>query len=146
VRLLVLILFAAGCASTTAPAAHLHDLFGVAVGMSKDTVHQRLSAAGSLAREERKRQEVWNVRDPRFEGAIVGYDEEWKVRFITAVAKKGGERVRYADVLDVAAARHQSTGSTNKYTWRPAGAGYSVIAIGADPDVLTYVTLTIGAE
>lgn len=114
--------------------------------MSKDIVHARLSAAGSLAREERKRQEVWNVRDPRFQGAIVGYDQEWKVRFITAVAKEGGERVRYADVLDLAAARHQSTGGTNKYTWRPAGAGYSVIAIGHDPDALTYVTLTSGAE
>ena len=136
--LLLVILLVGACA--TAHAAR--DLFGVRVNESKADVHAKLGAIGTLQREERKRQEVWELRDPRFQGAIVGYDTEWRVRFITAVAKKDGEPVRYADVLDVTAAAHSVTGTSHNYRWHPRDADYTLIAIGNDADRLTYLTLT----
>lgn len=143
-RKLFLLLLAVGCATarSTPPAAPLHDLFGVTVGMPKAEVHAKLEATGALSREERKRQEVWSVRDPRFEGAMVGYDANWNVRYITAVAKKDGTPVRYDDVLDRAAATHRSTSTSHNYRWDPPGASYTIIAIGEDPERLTYLTLT----
>ena len=137
----ILLILAAACATATSPHA-ARDLFGVAVNDRKAEVHAKLGAVGSLQREESKRQEVWDVRDPRFRGAIVGYDSEWRVRFITAVAKEDGDPVRYADVLDLAAATHRTSGSTHNYRWTPRGADYTIIAIGNDPERLTYVTLT----
>ena len=134
------LLLAAACATHIAHAAR--DLFGVTVNDSKADVHAKLGAVGTLQREESKRQEVWELRDPRFRGAIVGYDAEWRVRFITAVAKEGGQPVRYADVLDVAAATHSVTGTSHNYRWQPPGAEIVIIAIGNDPERLTYVTLT----
>lgn len=143
--LLTVLLFVA-CAGARTPAAPLRDLFGVSVGMSRDEARAKLGAVGSMQREERKRQEVWTVRDRRFEGAIVGYDADWKVRFITAVARADGARVRFADVLDLAAAAHQTTGTAHKYRWQPAGAAYTIVAIGNDPERVTYLTLTSGEE
>jgi hypothetical protein len=136
----LLLLLAAACATHIAHAAR--DLFGVRVEDTKTAVHAKLGAVGTLQREESKRQEVWELRDPRFQGAIVGYDAEWRVRFITAVAKEGGEPVRYADVLDVANATHRVTGTTHNYRWQPRGSELIVIAIGNDPERLTYLTLT----
>jgi len=135
----LLLAVAVACATAT---ASLHDLFGVRTGMRKSDVHAKLSAAGTFVRNERKRQEVWEVRDPRYRGAIVGYDAEWKVRFITAVANEQGTRVRYADVLDLSRAQHQSAGTSHTYRWTPPHARYTIIAIGNDPEVLTYLTLT----
>lgn len=134
------LLLAAACATQVAHAAR--DLFGVRVEDTKAEVHAKLGAVGTLQREERKRQEVWELRDPRFQGAIVGYDAEWRVRFITAVAKEGGEPVRYADVLDVAKATHRVTGTTHNYRWQPRGSDLVIIAIGNDAERLTYLTLT----
>jgi hypothetical protein len=115
------------------------DVVGVSVGMSRNTAHAKLGANGTMLREERKRQEVWELRDPRFTSAIVGYDEEWRVRYITAVAK---EKIRYADVLDISAAEHRSDGRNHTYIWKPSPrADYVVRARGTDPDVLTYLTL-----
>ena len=142
--LLLAVAHAFGCA--TARPQPPRDLFGVTVGMSRADTRAKLGAVGSLSREERKRQEVWTVRDPRFEGAIVGYDTDWNVRFITAVAKKDGEPVRYDDVLDRAAATHRSTSTSHNYRWHPPGASYTIIAIGSDPERLTYLTLTHGDE
>ena len=139
---LLLLAVAQATACATAGPHPVRDLFGVTVGMPRSDAHAKLGAAGSLAREERKRQEVWTVRDDRFEGAIVGYDPEWRVRFITAVAKKDGTPVRYADVLDVASATHRSTGASHNYRWHPPRARYTIVAIGNDPERLTYLTLT----
>jgi len=114
--------------------------------MRKADAHAKLAAIGKFVREESKRQEVWEVRDPRFRGAIVGYDPEWKVRFITAVANENGQRVRYADVVDLGHAQHQSAGQSHTYRWKPPHARYTIIAIGNDPEVLTYLTLSKAAE
>ena len=121
------------------------EVVGVSVGMSRNVVRTKLGANGTMLREERKRQEVWELRDPQFASAIVGYDEEWRVRYITAVAK---ERIRYADVLDISAAEHRTDGRNHTYIWKPSSrADYVVRARGTDPDVLTYLTLRrVGGE
>jgi len=137
---LVLLLLAAACATQFAHAAR--DVFGVRPEERKASVHAKLAAVGTLQREEANRQEVWAIRDPRYRGAIVGYDAESRVRFITAVARDDGTPVRYADVLDLAAATHRTAGATHNYRWRPPHADYTIIAIGSDPERLTYLTLT----
>lgn len=142
IGLTLFLLLGAACASTR-PAQPLGHLFGVSVGMSKADVHAKLGAIGTMTREERKRQEVWTVTDPRFEGALVGYDEAWNVRYITAVARPGGEGVRFADVVDLKLAQHKSAGNSHNYRWQPAGASYAIVAIGNDPERLTYLTLTL---
>ena len=128
-RLTLFLLLGAACAST-GPVQPLRDLFGVTVGMPKEEVHAKLSAVGTMSREERKRQEVWTVKDPRFEGALVGYDENWNVRYITAVARANGEAVRFADVIDLSKAEHKAAGTSHNYRWQPPGADYAIIAIG----------------
>jgi hypothetical protein len=136
----LLLAVAVACTTATAP---LRELFGVRTGMRKTAVHAKLAAIGTLVREERKRQEAWEVsNDPRWRGALVGYDKEWEVRFITAVAKENGTRVRYAEVLDLAHAEHQQAGPSHTYRWKPPHARYTIIAIGNDPEVLTYLTLS----
>jgi hypothetical protein len=141
IRCIVVLLLAA-CASIPTPR---RDIDGVSVGTSRDGAHAKLGANGTMLREERRRQEVWELRDARFASAIVGYDEEWKVRFITAIAK---EKIRYADVLDIKAAEHRSAGRNHTYVWRPSPhADYEVRARGTDPEVLTYLTLRrVGEE
>jgi hypothetical protein len=145
-HIILFLLLGAACASTgPAPQQPLRDLFGVTVGLPRDDVRARLSTVGSMVREERKRQEVWSVKDDRrFEGVIVGYDTDWKVRFVTAVARTGGEAVRFADVIDLASAEHKSAGTTHNYRWTPAGANYVIVAIGSDR--VNYLTLTTGRD
>lgn len=144
IRFILFLLLGAACASTR-PAQHpIHDLFGVTVGMPKADVHAKLAAVGTLTREERKRQEVWTVNDPRFEGALVGYDKDWNVRFITAVARTTGEGVRFADVVDLAHATHKSAGTTHNYRWHPPGAHYAIVAIGNEH--VNYLTLTVDRD
>jgi hypothetical protein len=130
------VLLLAACASIQTPR---REVAGVSVGMSRNAVHAKLAANGTMLREERKRQEVWELRGPQFASAIVGYDEEWRVRYVTAVAK---EKIRYADVLDVSAAEHRTDGRNHTYVWKPSPrADYVVRARGTDPDTLMYLTL-----
>jgi hypothetical protein len=140
-RFILFLLLGAACASTR-PARPLHDLFGVSVGMPKADVHTKLASVGTMAREERKRQEVWTLTDPRYEGAIVGYDTDGNVRFITAVARANGEGVRFADVIDLEHAQHRTAGTSHNYRWHPPGAKYAIVAIGNDAERLSYLTLT----
>jgi hypothetical protein len=135
-RFSAIVLLLAACASMSTPR---RDVVGVTVGMSRNAAHAKLDAIGRKLRDEGKRQEVWELRDARFASAIVGYDEESEVRFITAIAK---EKIRYADVLDINAAEHRTDGRNHTYVWKPSPrADYVVRARGSDPEVLTYLTL-----
>jgi hypothetical protein len=140
----ILLVFFCACASTqTTPApasAPLSEILGVRLDMPRDAVRAALAQVGTFEREERKRQEVWTVRDPRFSSLIIGYSPEWKVRYVTAVADANGTPVAYADVLDIAAAEHRSAGETSTYTWKTGAPPYYVIAIGG-PARLTYLSL-----
>jgi hypothetical protein len=130
------------CAST-APApssrAPLTALAGITLDMPRDTVRTTLAGTATFEREERRRHEVWTLRDdPRYASLIIGYTKEWNVRFVTAVAKPDGEPVRPADVLDLTVAEDRAAGNTHTYTW--AVGGYYVIGIG-NPERLEYLSL-----
>jgi hypothetical protein len=117
------------------------DIQGITLGMPREAVRSTLASKATFEREERKRQEVWTLTDDtRFASLIVGYDESWTVRFVTAVAKENGAAMRYAEVLDVAKAEHRSAGDSHTYTWTTGEPPYSVIAIGG-PERLQYLSL-----
>jgi hypothetical protein len=125
------------CASTTP----MRDLQGIRLGMPRDEVRSALASTATFGRQERKRQEVWTLNnDPRFASLIIGYDEKWNVRFVTAVAKEDGPAVAYADVIDLQRAEHRSAGTSHTYTWTTGTPPYSVIAIGT-PERVQYLSL-----
>lgn len=129
--------------STNAAATALRsDVLGLRLEMSKEAVHQRLAKIGRFEREERGRQEVWTlVNDERFASLFVGYDREYKVRYVTAIAREGGRRMRYSEVAPLKDARVENAGGAYyRYTWelKPGKkrAGYFLIAEGRDPEHL----------
>lgn len=127
--------------SASAEVAPISEIAGVCLGMSRDNVRGALAETATLAREERRRHEVWTLRDdPRFASLIIGYTKDWNVRFVTAVAKEGGQAVPYGDVLDLAQARLRAAGETRTYTWVTGTPPYSVIAIGG-PSRLEYLSI-----
>lgn len=119
------------------------DIVGLHLDMTKEEAHSRLQKIGTLQREERKRQEVWEVRDPYFSHVIVGFDKQARVRFVTAVAREGGQRMRYADVANLKKARQEGDASANNYNyvWELAARGKEpkglVMARGRDPQYLS---------
>jgi hypothetical protein len=137
---LVLALLLTSCATSSSSLTAPTDILGVRLNMPRAEVRSALGTVGKFEREERKRQEVWTVDDPRYESLIIGYDRDWNVRFVTAVAKKDGVPVHYADVLDVTRAEHKAAGTTNTYTWAVGKPDYYVIAIGG-PERLDYLSL-----
>jgi membrane-bound lytic murein transglycosylase MltF len=118
--------------------------------MNKDEAHKRLAEIGRLEKEERKRQEVWALsNDPVYSHLIVSYNEGYKaLRFVTAVAKEGGQRVRYEDVMEVKNAQRSQAEQSVTYTLavpaqvsdnRPA---YVIKAIG-DPEYVKYYSVEV---
>jgi len=123
------------------------ELFGVQLGMSEPEARERLNKIGRLEKEER-RDAVWVLDgDRRFAFLIVGFDKESRrVRYVTAKARDGGERVRYTEALDLKRAKHVAA-TTNNYKFtqevRPqkGHARYLITASGTDPKFLTYLSV-----
>lgn len=141
----LLLVLVAACATTTPPVTTTAvqapaDILGVQLGMPRDTVRTTLASVGTFGREERKRQEVWTVRDPRFSSLIIGYDPDWTVRYVTGVANPEGTPILYADVLDLGAAEKRVAGNVHTYTWATGTPRYYVIAIGG-PERTDYLSL-----
>ena len=149
----LLLLLLVACASTPSatpssspeptsalPPASVTDILGVRLDMPRDEVRGALTTIGTFEREERKRQEIWTVHDPRYSSLMIGYDSNWKVRYVTAVANPAGAPVTYAEVLEVSTADLRSAGDTHTYTWKTGTPPYYVIAIGG-PERLTYLSL-----
>src|SRR5436190_15545103 len=113
------------------------EIMGIALGMSRDDAQARLKSIGTLEKEERNRQEVWALRDPRISHLLVGYDEEFRVRYVTAIARQGGPRIRYQEVADLKHAQRMQNQGAHKFTWEVAARrgqfGYVMIARGRDP-------------
>ena len=116
------------------------QIMGVALGMTRDAARARLQSLGKLEREERKRQEVWALKDARISHLLVGYDNDYRVRYVTAVARADGPRIRYDEVADLKSAERANTQGNLKFTWQiPARHGhfaYTIIARGRDPQYL----------
>ena len=108
--------------------------------MKRDEAQARLKAIGSLERETRKRQEVWAVREQRISHLLIGYDADYRVRYVIAIARADGPRLRYEEVADVRSAQRAHNQVNLKFTWE-VGAGhghgaYVMVARGHDPKYL----------
>lgn len=95
------------------------DLLGVHFAMTKDEVRGRLEQIGTIVRDERKRHEIWQVRDNTFSHVIVGFDKDEDLRFVTAVARADAEahRIRYCEVADLQAARQAGDPLVNNFNY-----------------------------
>lgn len=127
------------------------EIMGIALEMKRGEAQARLKAIGSLARETRKRQEVWAVRDQRISHLLVGYDADYRVRYVTAIARADGPRLRYAEVADVRSAERTHNQGNLKFTWevgaRRGHSAYIMVARGHDPKYLdSYSVKKVGEE
>jgi hypothetical protein len=142
-------------AATAAERELKRDILGIRLAMPKDAVQKRLEEIGKFVRDERKRQHIWEVRDPSFSHLVVGFDANDRLRYVTAVARedKEAKRVKYTDIGDTNSARQAGDVAINNfnYEWTLTGdkenkAGL-VIARGRDADFLsTYSLKAVGAE
>ena len=125
-------------ATVTAQAKGRPEIFGVSLMMSREVAQTKLKAIGRLEKEERKRQEVWAVNDRRVSHILVGYDAEYRVRYITAIARAGGPGIRYQEVVDVKHAQRVNYQGNYKFTLeaRRGQVAYVTIAHGRDPQYL----------
>ena len=136
--------------STDASAEEIQrQILGVHFKLAKDDVHKRLKEIGTFVRDERKGQEIWQVRDPSFSHLIVAFGKDGKLRFVTAVAREDAEakRVSYEDVGSLEKARQAGDPGIKNfiYEWDlPAQDGNPhtlVVVRGRDPAFLTTYSL-----
>jgi hypothetical protein len=116
------------------------QIMGVSIGMDRADARARLQSLGTLERETRKRQEVWTVKDDRVSHLLVGYDQELRVRYVTAIARTDGPRIRYEDVADLKSVQREENQGNYRLTWQISGrtgdVAYLLIAHGHDPQYL----------
>ena len=134
------LLLVIGLVASAAPARPRPEIMGVSLEMSRDDARARLKSIGNLDREDRKRQEVWTVKDPRISHLLVGYDADYRVRYVTAIARTDGPRIRYQEIADLKSAQRSNTSGNHKFTWeiesRRGKAAFIIIARGHDPQYL----------
>ena len=139
-RLLSLsLLLVIGVLVSAAPARPRPEILGISLDMKREQALVRLRSIGSLEREARKLQEVWAVKDPRISHLLVGYDADNRVRYVTAIARTDGPRIRYHEVADLKSAQRSETPNNHKFTWeieRPRGESFILIARGRDAQYL----------
>ena len=139
-RLLTISVLLVVGAFASAEAKTRPEIMGVSLSMSREAALARLKTIGRLEKEERKRQEVWAVNDARVSHLLVGYDTEYRVRYVTAIARAGGPRIRYQDVVDVKHAQRSNNQGNYKFTLevdaRRDRFAYVTIAHGRDPQYL----------
>src|SRR5689334_4021821 len=135
---LCLLLALAGLAGA-AQAKVRPEIMGVALEMSREAAQARLKAIGQLEKEDR-RQEVWAIKDPRISHLLVGYDADYRVRYVTALARTDGPRMRYQEVADLKSAQRLNNQGNYRFTWeipeRRGQFAFVVIALGRDPNFL----------
>jgi hypothetical protein len=125
---------------SAAPAQPRPEIMGISLDMKRDDARARLQSFGKLEKEQRKRQEVWAVKDSRISHLLVGYDADYRVRYVTAIARADGPRIRYQEVADVKSAQRSITPGNHKFTWEVAArrgqTGFIIIARGHDSQYL----------
>ena len=136
----LLLLLSVGVLANAYPGKPRPEIMGITLDMSRDDAQARLKAMGNLEKEERKRQEVWAITDPRISHLLVGYDAEYRVRYVTAIARTAGPRITYQEIADVKNARRQHNQSNYRYIWEVSGRyrhfTYIIMAQGRDPKYL----------
>ena len=136
----LLLLLVMGIVISAAAARPRPEIMGIRLDMSHEDARARLQSIGSLEREDRKRQEVWAVKDPRISHLLVGYDGDYRVRYVTAIARADGPRMRYQDVADLKSAQRSNTPGNHKFTWEfeehRGKEAFIIIARGRDAQYL----------
>ena len=125
------------------------QILGLHLKLAKDEVHKRLNEIGSFVRNERKSQEIWQVRDQSFSHLIVAFAKNGNLRFVTAVAREDtdAKRVPYGEIGNLEKARQAGDPSIKNfnYEWdlpsHSSGPRTLVSARGRDPAFLTTLTL-----
>lgn len=137
---LCLLLLGVGVLASAAPGKPRPEIMGIVLGMSRDNAQARLKSIGSLEKEDRKRQEVWALKDPRISHLLVGYDADYHVRYVTAIARTNGQRIRYQELAELKSAQHSVAQGNHKFTWEVAARrgheAFLMIARGHDPQYL----------
>jgi len=119
---------------SAAPARSRPEILGISLDMKRDQALVRLKSIGTLEREARKLQEVWAVKDARISHLLVGYDADNRVRYVTAIARTDGPRIRYHEVADLKSAQRSETAGNHKFTWEIERRGHSFILIARGHD------------
>lgn len=125
------------------------EILGVRLAMTKEEAHKRLRVIGKFVRDERKQQEIWQVRHESFSHLIVAFDKKQQMRFVTAIAREDDEtkRVAYDQVGNLEKARQAGDPEIKvfAYEWElPAKKGEPItllIARGRDPKFLSTLSL-----
>jgi len=134
------VLLGVGVLASAAPSKPQPEIMGIVLGMSRESAQARLKSIGNLEKEARKRQEVWAIKDPRVSHLLVGYDADDRVRYVTAIARADGPRIRYDEVADVKTAQRVNNQGNYKFTWEVAARrrqfGYVIMARGHDRNYL----------
>jgi len=144
-------LFAASVYAVGAPPPQSRrDILGIRIGMSAEAARSQLQKIGRRLREERKRQEIWEVTDPYFSHLVIQLDKANLVHFVTAYAhdeKAKRERMRYGDVGELKKARQtgEIARKNYRYQWQLEAAGrnpkINIVAWGRDPQYLQYYSI-----
>ena len=125
---------------SAAPARPRPEIMGISLDMKRDDAVARLKSIGSLEKEARKRQQVWAVKDARISHLLVGYDVDGRVRYVTAIARTDGPRIRYQEVADLKSAQRSVPPGNHKFTWEIEGrsgqSAFILIARGHDAQYL----------
>ena len=134
------LLLVIGVLVSAATARPRPEIMGISLEMSRDDARARLKSIGSLEKEDRKRQEVWTVKDPRISHLLVGYDAENRVRYVTAIARTDGPKIRYQEIADLKSAQRSNAQGNHKFTWEIEShrgkESFIIIARGRDPQYL----------
>ena len=113
ISFLIIIGTAAAVAREPAP-----EILGIRLGMKYASAHTRLTRIGHFKSED-EGQEVWTLNnDKHYQYAIVGFDQERKVRYVTVLARPDGQAVNYEDIGDLAQAARAGQPGNLRYTWK----------------------------
>ncbi len=127
------------------------QILGLRLGMSYAQAHSRLNKIGQFKSED-EGQQVWTLtHDQRYQYAIIGFDRDRQVRYVTVLARPYGKPVSYADVGDIAHATRSGGPGNLRYTWKlndkRGRFEYLVIAKGKDQQHLDrYALKRLGVE
>ena len=131
------LLLVIGTLVSAAAARPRPEIMGISLDMKHDDAVARMKSIGNLEKETRKRQEVWAVKDVRISHLLVGYDADNRVRYVTAIARTDGPRIRYQEIADLKSAQRSITPGNHKFTWEIEGRrGFILIARGHDAQYL----------
>jgi hypothetical protein len=124
----ILLLSAAPLAAAKRPAP---QILGLRLGMSYEQARSRLAEIGQFKSED-EGQQVWTLtHDQRYQYAIIGFDRDRQVRYVTVLARPYGKPVGYAEVGDLAHATRSGGPGNLRYTWKAHDeiGGYEYLAI-----------------